>query len=51
MKIFTIIREKISHNKKFIKTVLIFYLLMLVIYGYYIFANISSAPNFIYSEF
>lgn len=33
------------------KDVLIFYLIMMIIYGYFIFGDISSVPKFIYSEF
>jgi hypothetical protein len=53
MKIFTTLLRKFNSNKKlrFAKNVLIFYLLMMIIYGYFIFGNISTAPKFIYSEF
>jgi hypothetical protein len=53
MKIFTTLRTKINSSKKlrFTKDVLIFYLIMMIIYGYFIFGDISSAPKFIYSEF
>lgn len=45
--------EKMKSNKKlqFAKTVLFFYLLMMVLYGYFVFAAVSSAPAFIYSGF
>lgn len=53
MKVFTnlwkILRK--SGKLRFIRTVALFYLLMLVLYGYFMFANLSTAPKFIYAQF
>lgn len=53
MKVFTNLRKLLGKPGKarFIGTVMLFYLLMMVLYGYFMFANLSTAPKFIYAQF
>lgn len=53
MKAFTNLRKKLQTSKVWAygKYVLVFYVLMMVIYGYFMMANLSTAPKFIYSQF
>lgn len=53
MKVFTNLRKTLRKSNKFrfIRTVVLFYLLMMVLYGYFMFANLSTAPKFIYAQF
>ena len=51
MKAFTALRKKRKHSKiwSYGKYVLLFYGLMMAIYGYFMLANLSTAPQFIYA--
>lgn len=40
-----------SPKWRFLRSVLVFYVLMLMLYGYFMFANLSTAPKFIYAQF
>lgn len=53
MKVFTALRQKMKENKVWVygKYVLLFYILMMIIYGYFMLANLSTAPKFIYAQF
>lgn len=53
MKVFTNLQKKTKENKKFhfLKQVLVFYFFMMLIYGYMMLANLSTAPKFIYTQF
>lgn len=53
MKNFINFIKKQNQNKKllFLKWVLIFYVLIMAIYLFLMLANLSSAPQFIYSQF
>ena len=53
MKAFTALRKKRKHSKiwSYGKYVLLFYGLMMAIYGYFMLANLSTAPKFIYAQF
>lgn len=53
MKRFTILLQKVRENPKlsFWADVAFFLILFLVIYLYLMFANLSTAPKFIYSQF
>lgn len=53
MKVFIHLKKKIAENKKlcFIKDTAIFLLLFLALYVYLIQADLSTAPEFIYSQF
>lgn len=53
MKVFTTLRQKMKASKfwAYGKYVLLFYVLMMVIYGYFMLANLSTAPKFIYAQF
>lgn len=53
MKAFTALRQKLKKNKFWAwgKYVLLFYGLMMAIYGYFMLANLSTAPEFVYAQF
>ncbi len=53
MKVFTDFIRKIKRNKisNFILWVLTFYGLMVILYVYLMSANLSTAPQFVYSQF
>lgn len=53
MKVFTALRKKMKTGKLWAygKYVILFYVLMMVIYGYFMLANLSTAPKFIYAQF
>ncbi|MCC2865045.1 hypothetical protein NIA71_01885 [Ihubacter massiliensis] len=53
MKAFTTLRQKLKNSKVWAygKYVLLFYALMMIIYGYFMLANLSTAPKFIYAQF
>lgn len=53
MKVFTALWQKMKTSRIWTcgKYVLLFYALMMVIYGYFMLANLSTAPKFIYAQF
>lgn len=53
MKVFTNLRQKLKDGKiwAYGKYVLLFYMLMMIIYGYFMLANLSTAPAFVYAQF
>ena len=53
MKAFTALRQKLRQSNvwSYGKYVLLFYGLMMAIYGYFMLANLSTAPKFIYAQF
>lgn len=53
MKVFTNLRQKLKIGKiwAYGKYVLLFYMLMIIIYGYFMLANLSTAPAFVYAQF
>lgn len=53
MKVFTGLLQKLKNSKIWNKGkyVLLFYVLMMAIYGYFMLANLSSAPKFVYAQF
>ena len=53
MNVFTNFIKKLNKNSKFnfIKWVAVFYIMMLVIYLYVMYADLSTAPEYIYSTF
>lgn len=53
VKLFTNLRRKMNENPKlrFWADVAFFLVLMVLIYLYLMFANLSTAPKFIYSQF
>ncbi|MDO4648855.1 MAG: hypothetical protein Q4B26_09405 [Eubacteriales bacterium] len=53
MKVFTAFIKKIKEKKatSFGWQVFGFYLLLMVLYLYFMMANLSSAPTFVYSQF
>lgn len=53
MKLFTTITNKIQQHPriKFVLNVLMYYALIMIIYIYVMCANLSAAPEFIYSQF
>lgn len=53
MRAFTALQQKLSTSPRarFIAAVVSFYVLMMIIYGYVILANLSDAPQFVYAQF
>lgn len=53
MKLFTGLRQKMKKSKlwSYGKYVLLFYVMMMIIYGYFMLANLSTAPAFVYAQF
>lgn len=53
MKVFTTFIKKIKTNKYigFALSVLGFYILLMIIYLYLMYGNLSTAPQFVYSQF
>lgn len=53
MKAFIALRQKLRQSSvwSYGKYVLLFYGLMMAIYGYFMLANLSTAPKFIYAQF